>query len=379
MIDPAENKPASRPDHFPYTLRLVSLTLFAILLGGCFASSHRPLNAADAIDFQPATSALFEYTEMPPFSPLKRIAQDKRYQVFEFNFPATGDSGQTDDLQVVRYHQSATPGCRDLVVVLPIWGSYTYPSERMTDAIRSYSRGEVNVLRLMGHQHVMDWEGMAAAGSETELWAIVDRMERRIRNTVIDIRHLLDWADTRPELRCGKKALLGFSISALIGGVALTNDKRFDAAVFVMGGGNPGEIAAVCPGRAQAMRDNTFERFGIDPESFAREFDRRMQSVNPSRYGGRTDPRSILFIDAEDDECMPSSSRESFWQALGRPERYTLGYGHKSSFLSMTPLALNYLRRRIYTFMERQFAEPGRLTEPHQAAGILESHDQSYE
>ena len=60
----------------------------------------------------------------------------------------------------------------------------------------------------------------------------------------------------------------------------------------------------------------------------------------------------ILMFDAQRDECMPQHARDDFWETLGRPERISFHYGHKKSFLAMTPLGFNYMRRQIYRFLE---------------------------
>ena len=55
---------------------------------------------------------------------------------------------------------------------------------------------------------------------------------------------------------------------------------------------------------------------------------------------------------------MPERSRDALWEALGRPERIGLQYSHKRSFLSMTPLAANYLCKQINAFLDRTLGQP---------------------
>ena len=59
------------------------------------------------------------------------------------------------------------------------------------------------------------------------------------------------------------------------------------------------------------------------------------------------------MVDSAFDHCMPESSREALWEAWGRPERISFSYGHKLSFMSMTPLGFDYTTRRIVDFLDR--------------------------
>jgi hypothetical protein len=50
---------------------------------------------------------------------------------------------------------------------------------------------------------------------------------------------------------------------------------------------------------------------------------------------------------------MPARSRAALWEAMGRPERFTMHYGHKTSFLAMTPLGPNFMRNKALQFLDR--------------------------
>jgi hypothetical protein len=75
------------------------------------------------------------------------------------------------------------------------------------------------------------------------------------------------------------------------------------------------------------------------------------------RVADRIDPAAVLYIDSGYDKCIPQSSRDDLWRAMGEPERVTLGYDHRNSFLSMTFLGLDVTTRRIVAFLDRQLAE----------------------
>ena len=58
------------------------------------------------------------------------------------------------------------------------------------------------------------------------------------------------------------------------------------------------------------------------------------------------------MIDAMFDDCMPHEARDALWEIMGHPRRITLPYWHRSAFYSITPLGLNFMRRKIYRFLD---------------------------
>ena len=40
------------------------------------------------------------------------------------------------------------------------------------------------------------------------------------------------------------------------------------------------------------------------------------------------------------------------WEVMNRPQRLLLDYRHKQAFLGMSPLGFNWLRRRIWGFLQ---------------------------
>jgi dienelactone hydrolase len=67
-------------------------------------------------------------------------------------------------------------------------------------------------------------------------------MIERIRTGIIDLRRLLDWAETRRGVAAGSVAVIGFSESTFQVAGLMASDPRVAAAVFLMGGAHPHEI-----------------------------------------------------------------------------------------------------------------------------------------
>jgi hypothetical protein len=119
-----------------------------------------------------------------------------------------------------------------------------------------------------------------------------------------------------------------------------------------MGGARPHRILATCDGDVGRPRKKILKRFGWTAADYEQAIEPFFRSIDAANYPGRADPSRILIFDSHEDKCIPQDSRDDLWEALGRPARISFLYGHNTSFLSMTPLGFNWMRREIYEFFE---------------------------
>jgi dienelactone hydrolase len=211
----------------------------------------------------------------------------------------------------------------------------------------------------LGERPLFDWPALADVESEAEFFVMLDRMIDRFVATVIDIRRLIDWAETRPEIDRERIALIGFSMSALVASVTIAHEPRLAAGVLVMGGADLHEILAACNREIKAARERILAQLGWSLERFRGELEPALAGINPVRFAGMTDPSRVLIIEAGADTCVPESARDRLWHAMGRPERIAYSYDHRMAFLAMTFLGSNNLQRQVYRFLNRTLARRG--------------------
>jgi dienelactone hydrolase len=335
---------------------LVSFFLAALLVGwGSSLSLAQATNTAQVASLAPSQLHLgFDYDKsvIQPNSYIDREHETKKYIVQSLSFPSIGDNGQQGNLVTALYYQSKRPGKKKLIVVLPIWGTHTYPSRKITNSLMDYSDGEMNILRILGKDHLFDWDTMSAISSEQELIAVSRQMVERVRTHVKDIRRAVDWAESQPDVDPGRIGLVGFSLGATVASLVVENEPRIGAGVLAMGGANINEMFATCFGRAEETREVITKRLGWTRETFERKLAQPLAPINPASFAGQANPDRIIMFDARYDTCMPRTSREALWQALGQPQRITWPYNHKMAFLTMTFLGGNTMRRKIYQFLD---------------------------
>lgn len=333
------------------------LTLFALLaLGGCASNVHIPMDPAARV--VPGALEALSYFDYPRRAvPLSNHTLDENasryYTIRSLSYPSSGDNGQDGNLVSANFYKSKRPGAKPLVIVLPLWGSYTYPPEKIAKGIRDRAHGEVHVLYMLGERFMLDWPGLREAPDPEAFRRRMQGMVERIRIHVTDVRRFIDWAETDSAIDTSRIAIIGFSHGALISSLITVVDPRIKVSVSVMGGAHPYEIIAGCPlERTNGVRQSVEQRFGWSLERYQSELERLMAPLDVARYPGRVDPAHALIIESRYDECVPKRARDALWESLGRPERYSFNYSHKKAFLSMTPLGLNYMRGIIYDFLD---------------------------
>jgi dienelactone hydrolase len=339
---------------------LVMTLLAAAALGGCAARTHTPF-VPDFERLAPVrvTASEFDYSDNLPQPSYSIQAEDGAYRIESLAFPSAGENGQDGNLVTARYSRSKGKGAKPLVIVLPIWGIHTYPSNAISAGLRKHSAGGINILQILGEKPLLDWDAIGNARSEAEFFDLLDQMIGRFVSSVIDIRRVVDWAQTQPDLDPERIALIGFSMGALVAIVALANEPRFAAGILVMGGADLHEILAACDHEIENARERILEQLSWSLDQFKRALRHELAAINPARSAGMADPSRVLIIEAAKDTCVPKRARDRLWRAFGRPERIAYLYGHRMAFLAMTFLGGHSLQRQVYRFLDRTLVEHG--------------------
>jgi hypothetical protein len=332
------------------------LLLSALPTGGFVKHTHTPYTGVGSPCVEaPAEARAFEYkrASIEYKNRVFRKLETDEHVVRYVRFPSAGLTRQPDGLVRARYWQGKGTGRKKLVIVLPIFGSYTYPIETMVRRLRRQYGGDCHVLEILADHYLLDWFGLARVKHYEALIDKADEMAECMRVGVIDLMRCVDWALERDEVDGKRIGLIGFSMGAYLAALALGVEARFAAGVVVFGGAHPADIIANCGGKPGMAKAAVMENVGLTWEEYYRVLETATQANDPAHFAGRFSPERILLFDARHDTCMPARSRAALWEAMERPERYTMHYGHKTSFLSMTPLGRGFMLRRTIEFLDR--------------------------
>lgn len=332
---------------------------------GCY-TSHVRTPSADASDvhlnraLEAVPTFRYDKVEVPFTNHVEGSGATDLYELRLLEIPSIGENGQKDNLVTAKYFRSIVPGSHPLIIVLPIWGTYTYPPRKVSSSIQRLSDGAAHVLSVQGEHYLADWSGLVAAEDENEFLEKWREAVEHQRVTMIDVSRLIDWAEERPEIDARRVGLVGFSLGAMIGGTIATQEPRLAATVLAMGGAHTQTIITHCTGKRTTSVQEKAATFGWSQDDFEAQVTPLFLPIDPASYPGRVDPSRILLFEAARDTCVPEDCRVDLWEALGRPEKITLDYGHHKAFLSITPLGNNWMRRQIWEFFETKLLPASR-------------------
>ena len=259
---------------------------------------------------------------------------------------------------VATYYRARMPGTHRLVIVLPIWGRSTVPQRNLAKKLLAGPSGaRTHVVALHGGVTIFDWELLHRARDGDDLRSALEEAEGQFVQRVVDIRRLLDWAEARPEVDARRIGMTGFSIGAVVTTLVMAHDDRVAAAALVVPAGHLSESLANCNGRTGKNRQQILDHLGWSQNRFQDFVREPLAAVDPLRYAGALPTGRILLVDAANDLCVPPRSQGELWRRLGQPERLVLDYGHRMSFLTMTPLGFHITTRAVARFLEQQLGE----------------------
>jgi hypothetical protein len=325
----------------------------ALAGSGCVLHIQRDLVPAPGFRYEPQAAAQpFDSFERTPVELSEPFDETRTHEIVRLSFRSSGRNGHPDNLVEGQYFRAKDAGAKSLVVVMPIWGTSSYPPAKISTGYARRAGNDTHVIWIYGGSPVFPWSDLSSVPTEDGFESMARDSVERYRSAVVDMRRLVDWAATRPEIDASRIAFVGFSMSALVTATLLANEPRIAAGVLMMGAARFSDVFSLCRNRAGEVREHAMRSFGWTIDEYREFFKVLFDPADPVRFEGRYDPTKILLIDAMFDDCMPESSRAALWEITGHPRRVTFLYQHRSAFYSLTPLGLNVSRRKIYRFLD---------------------------
>jgi dienelactone hydrolase len=153
------------------------------------------------------------------------------------------------------------------------------------------------------------------------------------RASIIEVRQIIDWARSRPELDKEQIAVLGISLGGFVSEIAMGVDKRIKAGVFMVSGGNSEKITwntqneAIVKGHGctEAECREIRSRY---PQYLAEVAEKGLDNVVPFNHCFLTDAltfapylreRPVLMLNAKWDKTIPKEATLDFWEACHKP------------------------------------------------------------
>lgn len=167
------------------------------------------------------------------------------------------------------------------------------------------------------------------------------------RVSIVNIRQVIDWASTRPEIDSERIGIVGISLGGFVSTIAMGVEPRIRAGVFAIAGGNAEKLTWKSQNdairRGHSCTEEECQRVrSLYPQYRADVAEKGLENVVPAKECFLTDPltyapfvknRPVIMINARWDQAVPRESTLDLWEALDRPPITWLPARHASIWL----------------------------------------------
>ncbi len=214
------------------------------------------------------------------------------------------------------------PCSRPMILLVPILAG----GEQMMEAVAR---------RLTGHGFDVAW--CARAGGAMQPGQRGSDLDELFARTVLHQRLLLAWLRGRAR---PPRALfaLGMSLGGMVATVLAAAEPELAGVAICLSGGDIAHlIAASSEPRVQRWRRWRHEHDGVGDDHVQWELTEFLRH-DPLRFAPAIATERVMLVDAVFDTVVPAAHRDLLWEALGRPARLRVPFGHYSAALAIDPI-----------------------------------------
>lgn len=174
-------------------------------------------------------------------------------------------------------------------------------------------------------------------------------LEDLFHRTVLHQRLLLAWL-RHDGAHPPATFVLGISLGGMVATALTAVDPELTATTICLSGGDLAELVLhSSEGRVQAWRRWRQHEDGVGDDHLRWEFDQFLQH-EPLRTARAVATEKVLYVSGSLDSVVPTRNQDLLWEALGRPTRFWVPFGHYSAGLAISPI----LDAAAAHFRERQ-------------------------
>ena len=226
--------------------------------------------------------------------------------------------------ETVHFHRLVLPGAvapRPIVLLVPILAGGDDLLEQI--ASRMSDRG-------------FDVAYCARVGAAMKPPQRAPELDDLFRRTVLHQRILLAWLrDAEPR---SARYALGISMGGMVTTVLAALEPGLDGAAICLAGGDlAGIVQTSSEARVRSWVKWRQEADGVGMDHLGWELHELLRH-EPLAFAPSVDPAKILFVSAGFDSVVPPHKQDLLCEALGRPARLTVPFGHYTAALAIDPI-----------------------------------------
>ncbi len=309
---------------------LIFLICFFLSLTSIIFCSQR-----DILDF-------FSYSSENISFKLKFLSEERNLKIYELEFPSFIRSGYPENDIVHSFYFKPEADFKVPAVII-IHGYKARKLKIEKEIAKKLAERKIAGVVLVLPYHSSRKPKNLSSGK----YFISDDLQKvreTFRQTIVDIRCLIDWLEKRDEIDGKRIGIMGTSLGAIIANLAMGVDDRIKAGVSVLGGGNYPKLLwkslLTIPLKIKLILH------GINPKIISHNLD----IIDPISFSYRNRPRNVFMINGRLDLIIPPSCAKDLWEALGKPRIKWLWTGHYSIILIKNRVikeSLEYLEEQL--------------------------------
>lgn len=182
--------------------------------------------------------------------------------------------------------------------------------------------------------HGYDVAFCARAGGALRTGQRSKDLDELFRRTVLHQRLLLRWLRERHAAPVAQ-FVLGISLGGMVTTVLAAQEPDLAGVAICLSGGDIKElIGASSEQRVQRWREWRQREDGIGDDELKDELAQCL-THEPLRYAPAVATDRVLLVEATLDTVVPARNQDLLWEALGRPARFSVPFGHYSAALAI--------------------------------------------
>ncbi|MCA8952925.1 MAG: hypothetical protein KDE27_25670 [Planctomycetes bacterium] len=176
----------------------------------------------------------------------------------------------------------------------------------------------------------------ARAGSAMRAGQRSADLQELFRRTVLHQRLVLAWLRGTDAGR--GQFVLGISLGGMVAtAVAAQEPELAGAAICLAGGDLPSLVPKSSESRVRRWLEWRLTTDGVGVDHIRWEL-RQQLAYEPLALARAVATDKVLFVSADFDDVVPAANQDLLWEALGRPERMFVPFGHYTAALAIGPI-----------------------------------------
>ncbi|MCP4116356.1 MAG: alpha/beta hydrolase [Desulfobacteraceae bacterium] len=322
---------AQRSTHGSKTFSMLILFPALFFLASC---AHLPMDSRYRGP-EPLPSALEREYSYPAYTgpyDERVLKEEEKFVIKRITFPSTRNLIPAGPI-AIDYYDIGKEEKHPVIMVLPILGGNNAIAKIFAAYFADNGYASVIVHRQKEYKKIKQ----------------LHRVDRTLRQIVLDHRQVLDWIETRKELDTERTGVFGVSMGGIKAALVSALDKRIRASVLALAGGDLPHILTYSTERGVEKRRLKYMAANkLTLDQFYQQLATTI-ACDPMAYASHINAARSMMILALFDRAVPFEKGRELKERIGDPETIYLVSGHYSAILY-----LYYVRRAALDFFRRK-------------------------